>query len=120
MYKIRNIFKTSAAVVVAALIGVSCGDRPASNPTDDTSTSEAIVAMDSSAANLNNPRPAPIGDTSETARQANRFGEMAPNQDTTARKMIELDKQKQLRENPNQRPKPSTPEGRRITGQGNQ
>lgn len=94
MYKIKNIIKTSAAVAVAAVIGFGCGDRPASNPTDDTSTSEAIVAMDSSAANLSNPRPAPIGDTSVTAEQADQFGQMNPNQDTAARQMIELDKQK--------------------------
>lgn len=120
MNKLTNIFKTSAAVAVAAIIGVGCGDRPATNPTDDVSTSQAIVAMDSSTANLNNPRPAPIGDTSVTAEQADQFGRMNSNQDTAARRMIELDKQKQLRENPNQRPKPSTPEGRQVTGQGNQ
>lgn len=117
MYKIKNIFKTSAAVAVAALIGVSCGDRPASNPTDDVSTSQAIVAMDSSAANLSNPRPAPIGDTSETARQANRFGEMNPNQDTAARRQVREDMKRQLEENPNQVPKPSTPPERQVTGQ---
>ncbi|GAB3200716.1 hypothetical protein ABID22_003536 [Pontibacter aydingkolensis] len=98
MKKITNIFKTGVAVAFAAAIGFGCNyDRPASNPTDDTSTSEAIVAMDSSAANLNNPRPAPIGDTSETASQANRFGEMNPNQDTAARRLQKLDELKKKR-----------------------
>lgn len=94
MNKLLNIFKTSAAVAVVALIGVSCGERPASNPTNDTSTSEAIVAMDSSAANLNNPRPAPIGDTSVTGEQADQFGNMNSNQDSAARAMERLDAQK--------------------------
>jgi len=94
MNKLSNILKTTAAIAVAATIGYGCGDRPASNPTDDTSTSEAIVAMDSSAANLNNPRPAPIGDTSVTAEQADQFGDMNPNQDSAARAMEKLDKQK--------------------------
>lgn len=97
MTKLANIFKTSAAVAVAALIGFGCGDRPASNPTDDTSTSRAIVEMDSSTANLNNPRPAPIGDTSVTGEQADQFGRMNPNQDSAARAMERLDAQKRKR-----------------------
>lgn len=117
MTKIKNIFKTSAAVAVASLIGFGCGDRPASNPTDDVSTSQAIVAMDSSAANLSNPRPAPIGDTSETAEQANRFGQMNPNQDTAARNVVREDMKRQLEENPNKVPKPSTPAKRQVNGQ---
>ena len=97
-----HILKTGVALAFVAAIGYGCnGDRPASNPTDDTSTSEAIVGMDSSAANLNNPRPAPIGDTSETAEQADQFGKMAPNQDSAARALHELDKQKQ-KQNPKQ------------------
>ena len=90
-----NIFKTGLAVAFAAVVGFGCNyDRPASNPTDDTSTSEAIVKKSKSAANLNNPRPAPIGDTSVTAEQANRFGPMRPNQDSAARAMHKLDKMK--------------------------
>jgi hypothetical protein len=97
MKKVSNIIKSGAGIAVAALIGFGCGDRPASNPTDDTSTSRAIVDMDSSAANLNNPRPAPIGDTSVTSEQANRFGNMKPNQDSAARAMEEIDRQKRKR-----------------------
>jgi len=83
------------AVAVAAVIGFGCnGERPASNPTDDTSTSEAIVD-ESDAEHLNEPRPAPIGDTSVTGEQADQFGDnMNPNQDSAARAMHELDEQK--------------------------
>ena len=95
MKKIANIVKAGIAIAFTAIIGVGCNsDRPASNPTDDTSTSEAIVEMNPSAANLNNPRPAPIGDTSVTEEQRNRFGELKPNQDSVARAMNKLDKQK--------------------------
>ncbi|WP_439880521.1 hypothetical protein ACSX1A_15345 [Pontibacter sp. MBLB2868] len=100
MKTIQHIFKTGVAVAFAGAIGFGCNyDRPESNPTDDTSTSEAIVAMDSSAANLNNPRPAPIGDTSVTAEQANRFGELKSNQDTTARALHKLDELKKKKQN---------------------
>ncbi|MCC9168012.1 hypothetical protein [Pontibacter harenae] len=103
MKKQLNIFKTGILAVFMAVIGFSCsGDRPAANPTDDTSTSRAIVGMDSSAANLNNPRPAPIGDTSKTAEQANRFRGMRPNQDSAARALHELDQQKIQRQQQNQ------------------
>ncbi len=69
-----RIVKTSMAFAVAAVMGVGCnGERPESNPTDDTSTSEAIVD-ETDAAHLNEPRPAPIGDTAETAEQADQFG----------------------------------------------
>jgi hypothetical protein len=95
--KILNIIK-AGALVAFLLVAFGCdNNRPASNPTDDTSTSEAIVSMDSSAANLNNPRPAPIGDTSVTAEQANRFGKMNPNQDSAARAMHKLDQEKKKR-----------------------
>ena len=98
--KLNNIYKTGLAVLFAATVGYGCsGDRPAANPTDDTSTSRAIVGMDSSAANLNNPRPAPIGDTSETAEQADRFRGMRPNQDSAARALHELDQQKMRQQN---------------------
>ena len=90
-----DILKTGMAVAVAAVIGFGCnGDRPASNPTDDTSTSEAIV-NESDAEHLNEPRPAAIGDTSVTGEQADQFGDdMNPNQDSAARAMHELDEQK--------------------------
>ena len=102
-----NIFKTSAAIAFFAVIGFSCGHQD-TDIDEDTGTAEAIVEADSSAANLNNPRPAPIGDTSETAEQANRFGEMNPNQDEDARELQRLDEirkqrqQKQQQEQQNQ------------------
>ncbi|MFD2248542.1 hypothetical protein [Pontibacter ruber] len=97
-----NILKTSVALAFVAAIGYGCGERPESNPTDDTSTSEAIVGMDSSAANLNNPRPAPIGDTSKTAEQADQFGDLPSNQDSAARALQKLDEQQQKKQNPKQ------------------
>lgn len=88
-----SIFKTGVAVAFAAVVGYGCGQQDTTID-EDTGTSEAIVEGDSSAANLNNPRPAPIGDTSVNANQADRFGEMNPNQDSAARAMEELDKKK--------------------------
>lgn len=90
-----NIIKTSLAVAVAAVVGFGCnGERPAADPDNDTSTSEAIVD-ETDAEHLNEPRPAPIGDTSVTGEQADQFGNnMNPNQDSAARAMHELDKQK--------------------------
>lgn len=100
MKTLKHIFKTGVAVAFAAAVGFGCNyDRPESNPTDDVSTSKAIVEMDSSTANLNTPRPAPIGDTSETAEQANYLGEMAPNQDSAARAMHKLDEIKKRKQN---------------------
>jgi hypothetical protein len=95
MKTIEILIKTGVVAVFFAAVSFGCNyDRPASNPTDDTSTSEAIVEKSGSAANLNNPRPAPIGDTSVTPEQANRFGKLKPNQDSVARAMHELDKAK--------------------------
>jgi hypothetical protein len=91
-----SIFKTGAAIAFAAVIGFGCGHQDTTID-EDTGTAEAIVAGDSSAANLSNPRPAPIGDTSVNAMQADRFGEMNPNQDSAARAMQELDRIKQQR-----------------------
>ena len=92
-----SIFKTGVVVAFATIVGFGCGNnQDATTETEsDTGTADAIVAGDSSAANLNNPRPAPIGDTSVTANQADQFGEMNPNQDSAARALHELDKQKQ-------------------------
>lgn len=91
-----NILKLGVAVAFAAVVGFGCdGERPASNPTDDTSTSEAIVGHDEGAANLSEPRPAPIGDTAVTGEQADQFGDMESNVDTAARRMQRLDQQKQ-------------------------
>ena len=88
------------AVAVAAVIGFGCnGERPASNPTNDTSTSEAIIDA-TDAEHLSEPRPAPIGDTSVTGEQADQFGNaMNPNQDSAARAMHELDEQKAREDN---------------------
>ena len=93
MKTLANIFKTGLAVAFAATVGFGCGQQDTTID-EDTGTAEAIVEGDSSAANLNNPRPAPIGDTSITAGQADRFGKMNPNQDSAARAMEELDKKK--------------------------
>ncbi|MCC9136376.1 hypothetical protein ACFSKU_05950 [Pontibacter silvestris] len=111
-----NIFKTSLAILFAAIVGYGCnGERPESNPTDDTSTSEAIVKDNPSAANLARPRPAPIGDTAETGEQADQFGDLPSNVDTAARRRYQQNMQRQLEENPNQRPEITTPENRRVT-----
>ncbi|WP_242923770.1 hypothetical protein [Pontibacter liquoris] len=101
-----HILKTGVAVAFAAVVGFGCngGERPESNPTDDTSTSEAIVD-ETDAEHLNEPRPAAIGDTSVTGEQADQFGnEMKSNQDSANRAMHELDEQK-AKEN-SQQPKP--------------
>jgi hypothetical protein len=88
-----SIFKTGVAVAFAAIVGYGCGEQD-TTAEHDTGTAEAIVEGDSSAANLNNPRPAPIGDTSVTANQADQFGEMNSNQDSAARALHKLDEQK--------------------------
>ena len=109
MKTIPYIFKTGAAVAFAAVVGFGCnGERPAANPTDDTSTSEAIVDM-TDAEHLNEPRPSAIGDTAVTGEQADQFGDMPSNVDSAARAMHELDLQKERRQNPNQRPEISQP-----------
>lgn len=98
-----SIFKKGVAVAFATIIGFGCGHQDTTIE-EDTGTAEAIVGADSSAANLNNPRPAPIGDTSVTANQADQFGNMNPNQDTAARAMHELDKKKQQQKQQKQKP----------------
>ena len=98
-----SIFKTGLAVAFATVVGFGCGSNETTTETEgDAGTADAIVAGDSSAANLNNPRPAPIGDTSVNANQADQFGEMNPNQDSAARALQELDKQKERQQ---QKPK---------------
>lgn len=116
MKKLKNILKTSLAVALVAVLGTSCGDRPQSDPADDTSTAEAITNKSKSTQNLTNPRPAPIGDTAETGEQADRFGNLPSNVDTVARQRVELEKQRQLKENPNQRPKITTQPNRAADG----
>ncbi|GAB3823191.1 hypothetical protein GCM10028895_29720 [Pontibacter rugosus] len=99
------------------MVGFGCnGERPESNPTDDTSTSEAIVNM-TDAEHLNEPRPSAIGDTAVTGEQADQFGNMNSNVDSAARQMHELDMQKQRKQNPNQRPDITTPSNRQIDQQ---
>ena len=97
MKKLANILKTSTAVAFFAIVGFGCGQQD-TDIDEDTGTAEAIVEGNPAAANLNEPRPAPIGDTSVTAEQADRFGEMNPNQDSAARAMERLDKIKRQRE----------------------
>jgi len=109
-----HMIKAGIAIAFTAIVGFGCSDRPESNPTDDTSTSEAIVGQDPSAANLNEPRPAPIGDTAVAGEQADQFGDLPPNVDTAARRMHEQNIERQLKENPNQRPEITTPPNRRI------
>ena len=92
-----SIFKTGVAVAFAAVVSYGCGQQDTTID-EDTGTAEAIIEGDSSAANLNEPRPAPIGDTSVTANQADRFGEMNPNQDSAARAMERLDEKKQQKQ----------------------
>lgn len=99
-----TIFKTGAAIVFAAIVGFGCGQQADVESERDTGTAEAIVAGDSSAANLNNPRPAPIGDTAETGNQADYFGDLPPNVDSAAREMQKLDKQKEQRRQQQQNP----------------
>ncbi|MFD2512774.1 hypothetical protein ACFSRY_02740 [Pontibacter locisalis] len=93
MKTLKNIFKTSTAIAFLAVVSFGCGQQD-TDIDEDTGTAEAIVEGNPAAANLNEPRPAPIGDTSETAQQANRFGEMSPNQDSAARAMEKLDERK--------------------------
>ncbi|WP_299991100.1 hypothetical protein [uncultured Pontibacter sp.] len=116
MKNLKNIFKTGLTAAFMATITVACGDRPASNPTDDTSTSEAISGKSESTRNLIRPRPAPVGDTAETGEQADRFGNLPSNVDTAARRQVEQDILRQAEENPNQRPEIRTPPNRRIDG----
>jgi hypothetical protein len=116
MKNLKNILKTGFAAALIATVTVACGDRPRTNPVDDTSTAEAITERSRSTQNLNTPRPAPIGRTAETGEQADRFGDLPPNVDSVARKKVELDRQRQLEENPDRRPVPRTPQGRRVEG----
>jgi hypothetical protein len=116
MKKLTDILKTSLALGLVATLVTSCGDRPQSDPAHDTGTSEAITDKSKSTQNLTRPRPAPIGDTAETGEQADRFGDLPSNVDTLARQRVELDKQKQLQENPNQRPKTTTQPNRAADG----
>lgn len=121
MKKHINILKKGFALVfVAAVVGYGCGqERPQSELVDEgAGTSSAIVESNPSAANLNNPRPAPIGDTARTGNQADRFGNLPSNVDSSARGAVRLDKERQLKENPNQKPTPRTPAGRRVDGSG--
>jgi hypothetical protein len=120
MKNLKDILKTGFTAALVVTIAVSCGERPKTNPTDDTSTAEAITERSRSTQNLNNPRPAPIGRTAETGEQADRFGNLPSNVDSVARAKVELDRQRQLEANPDRRPVPRTPQGRRVEGGTNQ
>ena len=87
---------------MVAVLGTSCGERPQSDPVDDTSTAEAITNKSESTQNLTRPRPAPIGDTAVTGEQADRFGNLPSNVDTVARQRAEMEKQEQQKRKPNQ------------------
>lgn len=104
MKKLKDIFITGLALALVAVLGTSCGERPQSDPVNDTSTSEAITNKSESTQNLTKPRPAPIGDTAETGEQADRFGNLPSNVDTVARQRVELEKQQQQQRKPNQQP----------------
>ncbi len=117
MKNLKNILKTGLAAALVATLTVACNnERPRTNDPNDTSTAEAIHERSRSTQNLNNPRPAPIGRTAETGEQADRFGQLPSNVDSVARTKVEIDRQRQLEENPNQRPRPRTPQGRRVEG----
>ncbi len=120
MKKNINILTKGIAFAFVVAIGYGCGhERPQSELVDEgAGTASAIVEGNPSAANLNNPRPAPIGDTAQTGNQADRFGNLPANVDSTARQQVELDKQRQLEANPDQKPTVRAPANRRIDGAG--
>ncbi|CAM3624103.1 hypothetical protein POKO110462_12570 [Pontibacter korlensis] len=94
--KTSHILKSTLALAFFSVIGFSCGNSAETIEEERTTgTSEAIVEEDESAANLTNPRPAPIGDTAVTGEQADQFGNPEPNVDTAARELQQLDQQRQ-------------------------
>lgn len=97
MKKTLDILKTGIALAFVATISFGCDANPeTAAEVEAGGASEAIVAGDSSAANLNNPRPAPIGDTSVTGEQADQFGDnLSPNQNQDARELNDLERQRQ-------------------------
>lgn len=79
---IKEILASGFAVALVALSFSSC-DHPHRDELDsEAGTSKAIVGERN---RLNEPRPGPIGDTSKTPEQRNRFGDLKSNQDSTAR-----------------------------------
>ncbi|SFH27188.1 hypothetical protein [Pontibacter chinhatensis] len=94
--KTSDIVKSGLALAFASVVGFGCGNSATTEQEErDIGTSEAVVEGNDAAANLNNPRPAPIGDTAVTGEQADQFGDLPPNVDTAAREMQQLDKQRQ-------------------------
>ena len=94
--KTSDIVKSGLALAFAGVVGFGCGDSATTEQeAKDIGTSEAVVEGNEGAANLSNPRPAPIGDTAVTGEQADQFGDLPPNVDTAAREMQQLDKQRE-------------------------
>ncbi|QCR24278.1 hypothetical protein [Pontibacter sp. SGAir0037] len=118
MKKTIDILKKGIALTFVAALTYGCGQEraPEDLVEEGAGTSSAIVEDNPSAANLNNPRPAPVGDTARTGNQADQFGNLPSNVDSSAREMNRVDQQRQLEENPNQKPTPRTPSNRRVDG----
>ncbi|WP_266203250.1 hypothetical protein [Pontibacter kalidii] len=94
--KTSDILKPALALAFFAVVGFGCDNRAERIEEEDTTgTAEAVVGGDEGAANLTEPRPAPIGDTAVTGEQADQFGNPEPNVDSAARELQRLDEQKQ-------------------------
>jgi hypothetical protein len=94
--KTSHIVKSGMALAFASVVGFGCSQSAENIQEEkDTGTSEAVVEGDEGAANLSNPRPAPIGDTAVTGEQADQFGDVESNVDTAARQMQQMEQQKQ-------------------------
>ncbi|OKL41128.1 hypothetical protein [Pontibacter flavimaris] len=94
--KTSDIVKSGLVLAFASVVGFGCSQSAENMQEEkDTGTSEAVVEGDEGAANLSNPRPAPIGDTAVTGEQADQFGDVESNVDTAARQMQQMEKQKQ-------------------------
>ncbi|TPE45240.1 hypothetical protein [Pontibacter mangrovi] len=94
--KTSYILKTGMALAFASVVSFGCSQSAENMQEEkDTGTSEAVVEGDEDAANLSNPRPAPIGDTAVTGEQADQFGNLPSNVDTAAREMEQLDERKE-------------------------
>ncbi|MCX2741318.1 hypothetical protein [Pontibacter anaerobius] len=94
--KTSDILKSGLALAFASVVGFGCSQSSETIEEEkEIGTSEAVVEGDEGAANLSEPRPAPIGDTAVTGEQADQFGDVDPNVDTAARRMERLDERKE-------------------------
>ncbi|WP_299759017.1 hypothetical protein [uncultured Pontibacter sp.] len=94
--KTSHILKSGLALAFATVVGFGCSESAESLQEErDTGTAEAVVEGNEGAANLSEPRPAPIGDTAVTGEQADQFGNPEPNVDSAARELERLDEQRQ-------------------------